>query len=332
MRKDRRGVASTIGTIMALMVFIAFLTLMTNSFVPAWMMDNERDHMNQVSEQFTGLKGDVSDLLTVKMVTKAATLTGANNLPSGDSVGRTTSIMLGSEGVPIFAVATGSQLSYTPGTSTTTPSITARFGTHTGLSLDPFDHRDGGGGCSLEIYTANRYYVQQWIAYENGAIIVAQEGRVSGFDSVITGSPFLSVSLNKNSTNPLLSSVNIEFTQINLVGSAQQVVGTNSLGVNTELVALDTQTYTSEGEKFTLTIKSEYIDAWYNYLKKLVDAAGLNFVSTTYDTVSGTTTTTSNALYSISKNTATDTVIISFNKAVQINYNKANVQMTLSTF
>ena len=42
LKKDRQGVASTVGTIMALLVFLAFMALITNTYVPAWMMDNER--------------------------------------------------------------------------------------------------------------------------------------------------------------------------------------------------------------------------------------------------------------------------------------------------
>ena len=63
LRKDKEGVASTVGTIMALLVFIAFMALITNSYVPAWMMDNERAHMNQVTDQFGELKGKVDSMV-----------------------------------------------------------------------------------------------------------------------------------------------------------------------------------------------------------------------------------------------------------------------------
>jgi hypothetical protein len=37
---------------MALLVFMTFLSMFTNSYIPVWMQDNERAHMSQAINQF----------------------------------------------------------------------------------------------------------------------------------------------------------------------------------------------------------------------------------------------------------------------------------------
>src|SRR6266550_1376643 len=58
-RSDERAVASTIGTVMALLVFLTFLSVIVNQYVPIWMRDSEASHMNTALGQFGGIKGDI---------------------------------------------------------------------------------------------------------------------------------------------------------------------------------------------------------------------------------------------------------------------------------
>jgi len=59
LRSDEAGVASTVGTIMALLVFLTFISLIVNQYVPAWMKDSEASHMNTALGQFGGIKGSI---------------------------------------------------------------------------------------------------------------------------------------------------------------------------------------------------------------------------------------------------------------------------------
>src|SRR6266571_1420602 len=59
LRSDERGVASTVGTIMALLVFLTFLSLIVNQYVPVWMKDSEAAHMNTALGNFGSLKGAI---------------------------------------------------------------------------------------------------------------------------------------------------------------------------------------------------------------------------------------------------------------------------------
>src|SRR4030067_2659533 len=53
------GVASTVGTIMALLVFLTFLSHITNQYVPVWMKDSEAGHMGEVHGQIGKNKRDI---------------------------------------------------------------------------------------------------------------------------------------------------------------------------------------------------------------------------------------------------------------------------------
>ncbi len=52
---SEQGVATTVGTIMALLIFLSILSLITQQYVPVWMEDNEAYHMDEVKGQFADL-------------------------------------------------------------------------------------------------------------------------------------------------------------------------------------------------------------------------------------------------------------------------------------
>ena len=233
--------ASTIGTIMALLVFLSLMALITNSYVPAWMMDNEREHMNQVIDQFGGLKGKVDGMVV------QWTIRGS---PSGPMYAP---ISLGSSGVPLFASPTIGILRTVPGSSSTS-SVTMTFNSGGTQTI---------GGGKAELYCPNRYYVQQWLAYENGAIIMKQED-----GQTLLAYPGLSFT--KSGDN-----VNVQFTQIDLVGQGMTISGSHSIGLNVEMYYAGTQTYNINGN-WVLTLTTEYGQAWETYLKDILPRQGLD--------------------------------------------------------
>jgi len=98
-RRDEEGVASTVGTIMALLVFLTFLSLIVNQYVPVWMKDSEASHMNGALGQFGGIKGSI-DLQV--LAAQAAQIAGAHYIP----VTASSAVSIGVDGVPIFAAST----------------------------------------------------------------------------------------------------------------------------------------------------------------------------------------------------------------------------------
>lgn len=240
LKMDREGVASTVGTIMALLVFLTFLGLFTNTYIPLWMLDNERNHMNEVLNEFGEFKSKIDSLII------SAQITGSSEILAY------TPITLGAEGVPIFASPTAGQLSYEPMGTTNDTGISIEFHDESGTLV-----RETGGG-KLELYAPNRYFVQQWVAYENGAIIIKQaEGEV------MRARP--SISVYKLGTD----SIRLEFTQIDFMGKNSTIGGTSSVGINIDLEYLDRQIYEGlyqDNDTVIITFITNFNASWMNFL------------------------------------------------------------------
>lgn len=250
LKRDREAVASTVGTIMALLVFLTFLSLFTNSYIPVWMQANERSHMNEVLNQFGYLKGQIDIMI------KSAKITGESDIVMYSP------ITLGADGIPIFASPTAGQLVFVPMGSSSS-SFSLRF--NYTLSNSRVEVSESGGGI-IQLWAPNRYYVQQWVAYENGAIIVKQPD-----GQVIRAVP--EISLKK-----INDKVNIVITQINLVGSNATIGGTGSIGLNLNLIGSDSDSFSvGYGNDYNVTIKmiTRFGNAWEQYLRDLCSKSNL---------------------------------------------------------
>lgn len=265
-RKDREGVASTVGTIMALLVFLTFLTLFTNTYIPIWMKENERNHMDVVLNQFGDLKGKVDSLVVNAQVTGRPTI----NMYQP--------ITLGSDGVPVFATATAGFMFLKPGgpmdevESAVSQSFHYRISGTEGVWY--FDPLEKFGGGAIEFYGPNRYYVQQWYTYENGALLIYQED-----GEALRASPSL-VFMKSEADGP----VNVQFDQVDFIGSNASIGGQGSGGVVIDLIYHDSQIYdvctdtgVDDGE-LTMMFKTRYLDVWMNVIGAAADSADVKLV------------------------------------------------------
>lgn len=240
-KKDKEGVASVVGTIMALLVFLTFLSVLVNTWVPVAMKENERDHMNQVMNQFGNLKSSVDNMMIFSSVTGKPSMTTYQTVD------------LGAMGIPAFASATaGFMYIYPRGSSNA--KITTAFNFTDDGDVTPFALTGGG---SIQMYAPNRYYVQQWIAYENGAIIVKQDD-----GQVVRADPGIVVT-NDGGT------ANLAITQMDLIGGNGSVGGTGITGLNLNVIYVDTQTYSLEaGNTVVISMLTNFGPAFYDYLNQ----------------------------------------------------------------
>src|SRR2546428_7849205 len=153
-REVESGVASTVGTIMALLVFLTFISLIVNQYVPVWMKDSEASHMGGAFGQFGTFKGSVDlQILAAQMAQDA----GVDYIP----ITSFTPVTLGVDGVPIFTSPTEGLLDSlsTKGTFTTqlTNSIRGRA----------TQGRESSSG-EIILDAFNRYYLHQSITNETG--------------------------------------------------------------------------------------------------------------------------------------------------------------------
>jgi len=242
-RSDDEGVASTLGTTMALLVFLTFLSLIVNQYVPAWMKESEAAHTNSVVGQFGGLKGAI-DLQIL------AAHSAQNARQTYIPVTATTPVSLGVDGVPIFATST-------PATMTAFPAagaFTVEF--YYAIQGQPTRVAEVSNG-SVEIDIQNLYFPPQRIIYENGAVI-----RYQSEGQVIRAAPIFSVRKVNNA-------LDISFALVSLYGGGT-VSGTNTEVINSQLFALDPQNYANFPANSVIWINqtSRYGLAWYQFLNE----------------------------------------------------------------
>lgn len=254
-KKDKEGLASTVGTIMALLVFMTFLTIFTSTYIPIWMKENEKQQMDDVLTQFGDMKGKVDNLIVNAQVTGRATIDMYQT------------ISLGSDGIPVFASATTGYLFLKP-------SGTYDTGVNVQFSYDYYDDVldfDDDGGGEVEFFGPNRYYVTQWYAYENGAVMLYQKDGM-----VMRATPSIVFEPNDDGT------VNVQFDQVDIISNNESISGEGVAGITIDLIYHDSQTYsvtdttgTDGNGTLTLTFTTRYVDVWMDFINDTADEAGL---------------------------------------------------------
>jgi hypothetical protein len=257
LRKDEEGVASTVGTIMALLVFLTFLSLIVNQYVPVWMKDSESAHMNGVLGQFGNMKGSVDLQVLGAQIAQDA---GTHYIP----ITTASAVTLGVDGVPIFSAPTVGEMTLNPNAA---PWTVAFFYDIRGVSTRVDEFSSG----TMELNVGNRYFVPQRIAYENGGVIRSQA------DGQVVRAPptFEAV--------PLNSTLDVSFQLITLYGSGS-VSGTSTEVVNTKLFGLDRQDYTDIRSTIWINHTSSYGVAWYQFFNGTL-AKNLVITTGTFATV-----------------------------------------------
>lgn len=252
LRRDQEGIASVIGTIMALLIFMTLLTMFVNTYIPIWMKENERLHMNEVQTQMSEVKGRIDNLIV------GAEITGTNTVSTYEP------ITMGADGIPLFASPTAGVVILKP-TGTFDTGVNLKFNYTTNGNQIVKVNENGGG--KLEFYAPNRYYVGQWLAYENGALIVKQDQ-----GEAMKATPSLKLT-NLNNT------INIGFTQIDIQGINSTMAGTGIAGVNINLIYLDTETYALNQNSIVFKFTTVYNSSLVNFLNSTAKSANLVYNS-----------------------------------------------------
>ncbi|RLF47716.1 MAG: hypothetical protein DRN20_05615 [Thermoplasmata archaeon] len=235
---DNNAQTSVIGTVMAIMVVLAFMALITEQYVPLSMTDYEAEHMREVENQLSVLKQQID--FEIANEEKTMSLYSP--------------ISLGSRYVPVFTSPTGGVLNFIPyranDTSISYMEISFNWSGH----VESFR---AGGSIFVDIY--NRYYVRQNLSYEMGAIVLGQPPRST--DQVVKANPHIFM---ENSSGYYRLSI----TLISLMGENYSASGTRTIGVSTNLLSVDSWTYYN-ASSITLTVSSpKYSYAWYKCLEK----------------------------------------------------------------
>ncbi|MBX8632510.1 MAG: hypothetical protein J9259_08375 [Thermoplasmata archaeon YP2-bin.285] len=249
--KDREGVASVVGTILALLVFLSILGIFTNHYVPSMMAGNEHNHDSQVITQISELKQDIDNMMLYYLNSHSNTLSSY------------TPLTLGSSGVPMFATGTQGQLGIIPVAGKQDPSMSVLFN----YTLNGNTFRENslsGGGVVVNI--PNRYYIPQSVLYQNDAVLLGQSG-----GQVMLANPGFNVTSSGSAVSISLLQLSIETpTSSNITFS-----GTNTVGLTSQLLEFSQQTYSVTGP-IKIQIITPFATAWENFINSTFRQAGLS--------------------------------------------------------
>lgn len=243
LRTDREAVASTVGTIMALLVFLTFLSLIVNQYVPVWMKDAEAAHMNGAFGQFGEFKGDVDlQMLAAQIATSA----GVHYQP----ITTFSPVTLGVDGVPIFAAPTVGEMASNPEAGPWTVQFVYDIN-----DVNTTVNETSSGILTLRVF--NRYYIPQSLAYDNGAVI-----RFQSDGQIIKAEPSFEVSIaNAGTAN---ASLEVSWTLVSLFGSGS-LQGTGTEGIHSKVIGVDRQTYEDMRSDLWINHSTEFGLAWYRF-------------------------------------------------------------------
>jgi len=246
LRVDESGVASTVGTIMALLVFLTFMSLIVNQYVPVWMKDTEASHMTGAFGQFGTFKGSVDLQMLAALMAQNA---GIHYIP----ITTFSAVTLGVDGVPIFSSPTIGNLYSLPDASRFTTQLTYNIrGVNTKLN------ETSAGRIALDVM--NRYYIPQSVVYENGAVIRSQSD-----GQAVRADPTFEVDVVNNS-------VQVSWTHVSLFGQGS-ASGTTTEGVHSKLLGVDRQDYANVRSDLWINATTASGLAWVAYFNRTLGIA-----------------------------------------------------------
>ncbi len=238
---DNDSQASVIGTIMAIMVVLAFLAFVTEQYIPAAMLENEAYHMDEVEAQLGWFKQTVD-----------------NQILKEDTVMTMYSpVMLGSDNIAVFSVPSAGELAFDSNESTSQVSVSFKV-------ADEDDWINETSRGKMRFFAGNRYYIPQSIIYENGALIIAQRQ-----GNVMLASPHISI-INKS------DSLEINCMLLTLIGESSTVSGIGTTGITSHLSFTDTWEFQDITSDFFINVTTRYPQAWSNFFNRTASDADLD--------------------------------------------------------
>jgi len=249
------GIASTVGTIFALMIFTSLLSMFMMQVVPVQMKGSEAQHDLKVVSQFSYMRS-MMDLLTL---TKNSNYT--TYVP----------IKLGAEGITLFASPTYGQLSVFPETTQSNFQLSISF------SIEGGDKIYANSSGSIQILLPNRYYVAEMISYENGAVI---RYNIDAKNASFVIEPNIKFQYSESEKGIIISAV----LQV-IYGLPKSVTGMETRNLGITYVGSSSSSYIPENQ-VNITVRSNYT---YGHLVLNFTKSWLDYLyNTLADSVSGT--------------------------------------------
>jgi len=276
--KSESGIAAAIAAALLLGIIVTAMTTVQLHYVPVWKEDAEYSHMSDVWQDMARFKSNV-DILAA----------GAEMNPNS-RITLNSPIQMGGADLPfIGGMKTG-------GTLAINNDISGMFivvggdlgGNNTTLSNTTLDYTGSVSYCPT-----NTHYVDETYCYENGALIVARDGR-----SMMKLSPGIVL---ENGTG--IASVNLSVRAVTLDGkrgvmasnSIEDIMLTSQDFVNLydsdDLFTNGNETLKANVTSVDLTVYTENTEAWEKFFEDSVEEGGISLQEgTDYDITNDTYT------------------------------------------
>jgi len=241
LRDEDEGAAGVVAILLSILIVLLLITLVTSIWMPVWMKDREARHMRTASSDFSNIKATIDNLVIQK---------DTNFIVS-------TPLSLGTEGVPVFGSDSSGTFSinYFRGD---VPEFYCNVRNQSGA----VNVTSTGG---MKYISRNVEYVNQELAYENGAIMLAQ-----GTGEIVRTGPQFTV----ERVGPV---VKLSFVLITVSGVETSMEGVGTVLIRTQLVTYTSQSYSFPASQWlNITVMTEYPIAWFRYFNNALIDAGLN--------------------------------------------------------
>lgn len=260
-KKNELSVAAVVGTIMALMVFLAFMALFQLHYVPVMMTDNESNHFQTVLNQFGSLKQTIDNAIFMDQ----------------RDVTMYTTITMGASGVPAFASETWSRLAIkVENKSGVWINNTGIFNVTVDSPTDwnmPYANSSG----LIGIHTPYRYYLRigeattlgAKVIYENGAVILWQQT-----GEWLENPPHFNIVKQIVGAN---IGINMSLLQVRLIGEDRETgYEYGAEGIQTKLWWVHTmsENFGITGKDVYIRIQSDFWVAWRDYFRTVLTEKG----------------------------------------------------------
>ena len=232
------AIVGVVSTFLIVGLVVAVVSVVQTVYIPNWMEQQEAEHMEDVGNQFAQLKYAIEEHLVTKQ----------KDIPIS------TSITLGSKELP-FLLSSRAFGSVTILSNQCTITVTNRSNTTL------FSSSVGG----IKYSSANAYFLNQDYIYEAGAVILHQDQ-----GNTMAIKPRFLV------TNEEEVSISFTITNISTVGGKSSIAGYGTYPVQTEFSAYN-DTIPIMQNVSTITIGTEYQNAWHRFLNGTLRNQGLNY-------------------------------------------------------
>ena len=249
LRRSRRGVATVIGALLVVVIFVAVFGVFLTQTVPVWMNQNETSWTDSAEQSMASFKGDVDLQYSL-----------------GASPAYSVPFSLSSSGVPVLASPTQGALVFVPGTTSSYANVSLSSGP------DGAPYADNASTGTLTMSLPNRYASPETLAFQNDAVIRVPNGA----NATIDFTPLFSL-------HRVAGNTSLALAVIETVGGERSA---NAPGLQQVLsTLLSRSTVTSHGAAgtngtfqpfgVTLRIGSAYACAWQAFLADAVSDSGI---------------------------------------------------------